>query len=250
MITPTHEMIVRLVCFGSVLVVVALAEWLAPRRPLTVGRRRWPMNLGLVAVNSVAVRLLVPITAVVAAEMTQSAGLGLLAWLAWPVWVRVIVSVILLDLAIYLQHVLYHAVPALWRLHRLHHADRDLDVTTGVRFHTVEILLSSLLKLGVIVALGPPPLAVLLFEVLLNATAMFNHGNLAIPQRVDRMLRWIVVTPDMHRVHHSVIRAEANSNYGFNLPWWDYLLGTYRAQPAAGHEGMTIGVASGRETVV
>jgi sterol desaturase/sphingolipid hydroxylase (fatty acid hydroxylase superfamily) len=245
--TPQREMTVRLACFAGVLVVVVLAEWLFPRRRLTLGRRRrWPTNFGLVALNSVAVRLLLPITAVAAADFTESAGAGLFALFAWPRWVKVIVGVIVLDLAIYLQHVLFHAVPALWRLHRLHHADRDFDVTTGVRFHTVEILLSAGLKLGVIVALAPPPLAVLMFEILLNATSMFNHGNLAIPRWIDRFLRWIVVTPDMHRVHHSTIRDEADSNYGFNLPWWDFLLGTYRDQPAAGHESMTIGVAPRR----
>jgi sterol desaturase/sphingolipid hydroxylase (fatty acid hydroxylase superfamily) len=242
MVTSHNEMAVRLACFVAVLVAVAVAEWCIPRRKLTIGRRRWPLNLGLVALNATAVRLLVPITAVATAEVTTSAGLGLLSQVAWPSWVKLTIGVILLDLAIYLQHVLFHAVPALWRLHRLHHADRDFDVTTGVRFHTIEILLSALLKLGVIVALAPPPLAVLIFEVLLNATSMFNHGNLAIPRSIDRLLRWFVVTPDMHRVHHSTIRAEADSNYGFNLPWWDFLMGTYRAEPAAGHEAMTIGI--------
>jgi len=243
------EITVRLACFGGVLALVALAEWVAPRRRLTLGRRRrWPTNLGLVALNTVAVRLLVPITAVATAELAESANLGLFSRLAWPFWVKVIVGVIVLDLAIYLQHVLFHAVPALWRLHRLHHADRDFDVTTGVRFHTVEILLSAGLKLGVIMALAPPVLAVLVFEILLNATSMFNHGNLGIPRWIDRLLRWIVVTPDMHRVHHSTVRAEANSNYGFNLPWWDFLLGTYRAEPAAGHEAMTIGVNTSQKT--
>jgi sterol desaturase/sphingolipid hydroxylase (fatty acid hydroxylase superfamily) len=148
----------------------------------------------------------------------------------------------LLDLAIYLQHVLFHAVPVLWRLHRMHHADLDLDVTTGTRFHPLEMLLSMLIKLAVIAALGPPAVAVLIFEVLLNATSMFNHGNVRIPPGIDQALRWLVVTPDMHRVHHSVIPTETNSNFGFNLPWWDRLCGTYRAQPAAGHEGMTIGI--------
>ena len=167
--------------------------------------------------------------------------------IAAPAWVAVPVSVILLDLAIYLQHVLFHAVPALWRLHRMHHADLEFDVTTGVRFHPVEILLSMLIKLGVITALGAPAVAVLLFEVLLNATSMFNHGNVRLPRRLDGVLRWLVVTPEMHRVHHSIAPRETNSNFGFNLPWWDRLFGTYRAEPAAGHEGMTIGIEQFRD---
>jgi sterol desaturase/sphingolipid hydroxylase (fatty acid hydroxylase superfamily) len=154
----------------------------------------------------------------------------------------VLLSILLLDLAIYLQHVLFHAVPGLWRLHRMHHADLEFDVTTGLRFHPVEIVLSMVIKLAVVAALGAPAVAVLLFEVLLNATALFNHGTIRLPAGWDRVLRWVMVTPDMHRVHHSVIPAETNSNFGFNLPWWDRLLGTYRAQPKAGHDGMTIGI--------
>ena len=158
-----------------------------------------------------------------------------------------VASVVILDLAIYLQHVLFHAVPALWRLHRMHHADLEFDVTTGVRFHPIEIMLSMLIKLAVVGALGAPPLSVLIFEVLLNATSMFNHGNVRIPLAIDRVLRWLVVTPDMHRVHHSILARETNSNFGFNLPWWDRLFGTYRAQPAAGHEAMTIGIEQFRD---
>ena len=154
---------------------------------------------------------------------------------------------VVLDLVIYLQHVLFHAVPALWRLHRMHHADLEFDVTTGTRFHPIEIVLSMLIKLTVIGALGAPALSVLIFEVLLNATAMFNHSNVQLPAPVDCILRWLVVTPDMHRVHHSVVVRETNSNFGFNLPWWDRLFGTYRAQPEAGHEGMTIGVKEIRD---
>jgi sterol desaturase/sphingolipid hydroxylase (fatty acid hydroxylase superfamily) len=159
----------------------------------------------------------------------------------------VIATVVVLDLFIYLQHVMFHAVPALWRLHRMHHADLDFDVTTGARFHPIEIVLSMLIKLAAVVVLGAPPVAVLIFEVVLNATAMFNHGNLRLPLAVDRVLRLFVVTPDMHRVHHSIVPAETNSNFGFNLPWWDRLLGTYRAQPAAGHVVMTIGLDDFRE---
>jgi sterol desaturase/sphingolipid hydroxylase (fatty acid hydroxylase superfamily) len=159
----------------------------------------------------------------------------------------VVASVVILDLAIYLQHVLFHAVPALWRLHRMHHADLEFDVSTGLRFHPIEILLSMLIKFAVIGALGAPALSVLIFEVLLNATSMFNHGNVRIPLGFDRVLRWLVVTPDMHRVHHSILARETNSNFGFNLPWWDRLFGTYRAQPAAGHEAMTIGIEQFRD---
>jgi sterol desaturase/sphingolipid hydroxylase (fatty acid hydroxylase superfamily) len=166
-----------------------------------------------------------------------------------PTWLAIAASVILLDLAIYLQHVLFHAVPVLWRLHRMHHADLEFDVSTGVRFHPIEILLSMGIKLGVVAALGTPAVAVLVFEVLLNATSMFNHGNVRLALRIDRVLRWIVVTPEMHRVHHSVVPCETNSNFGFNLPWWDRLFGTYRAQPAAGHEGMTIGIAQFRDPI-
>jgi sterol desaturase/sphingolipid hydroxylase (fatty acid hydroxylase superfamily) len=159
----------------------------------------------------------------------------------------VVVSVIVLDLAIYLQHVLFHAVPALWRLHRMHHADLEFDVTTGLRFHPIEILLSMMIKLAVVAALGTPAVAVLIFEVLLNATSMFSHSNVRIPLGLDRVLRWFVVTPDMHRVHHSILSRETNSNFGFNVPWWDRLFGTYRPQPAAGHETMTIGIEQFRD---
>jgi sterol desaturase/sphingolipid hydroxylase (fatty acid hydroxylase superfamily) len=168
--------------------------------------------------------------------------MGLLNVFQVPYPLAILLSVLALDLAIYLQHLMFHAVPLLWRLHRMHHADLDFDVTTGARFHPVEILLSMLIKFAVILVLGPPAVAVLVFEVLLNATAIFNHGNVRMPARVDAVLRWLVVTPDMHRVHHSANPRETNSNFGFNLPWWDRLFGTYRAQPQAGHDGMTIGI--------
>jgi len=181
------------------------------------------------------------------AILAEARGWGVFNNLSVPLWLAVVLSVVALDFAIYLQHVLFHAVPILWRLHMVHHADLDFDVTTGLRFHTVEILLSMGIKLGVVVLLGSPALAVLLFEVILNATSMFSHGNIRLPAWLDRLLRVFVVTPDMHRVHHSVISRETNSNFGFNLPWWDYLFGTYRAQPAAGHEGMTIGLSQFRD---
>jgi len=239
-----NEPLVRLGAFAGVLAAMMAAEALAPRRTRAVSRwARWPANLGIVALNSLLARLVFPTAAVGLALLIEArGGGGLLGLLDLPFWLAVVVSVAVLDFAIYLQHVMFHAVPALWRLHRMHHADLDFDVTTGARFHPVEILLSMGIKLGVVFALGAPALAVLLFEVLLNATAMFNHGNLRLPPGLDRALRWVLVTPDMHRVHHSVVPREANSNFGFNLPWWDRLLGTYRAQPAAGHDAMTIGL--------
>lgn len=242
------EIIVRLAFFVGVLCAMALWEQRAPRRQWTVEKNaRWASNLGLVVLNTVAARVLIPITAVAVAIRVESHGGGLLHLVDWPSWTEIVLAVVVLDFAIYVQHVMFHAIPALWRLHMVHHADLDFDVTTGLRFHTMEILLSALIKLAVIVVVGPAALAVVIFEVLLNATAMFNHSNARLPLNVDRWLRWIVVTPDMHRVHHSVVRREANSNFGFNLPWWDRLLGTYRDQPAAGHEAMTIGVSHLRD---
>lgn len=237
------EVAVRLSCFVGMLVLMTLWELLAPRRAWSVrkGPRR-ASNLALVAINGVLARLLIPVTAVGAAAFAASRGWGLLHLVDWPAWVEVLLAVLAFDLAIYLQHVMFHAVPLLWRLHMVHHADLDFDVTTGLRFHTLEILLSALIKLGVVVVIGPAPVAVVAFEVLLNATAMFNHSNIRLPAVVDALLRWFVVTPDMHRVHHSVLPRETNSNFGFNLPWWDYLLGTYRPQPRDGHETMTLGL--------
>lgn len=243
------EPLVRLGAFAGVFALMALWEVLAPRRPQAIGRwRRWPNNLGVVVVDTLVVRVLFPAGAVGVAMFAQAQGWGLLNVLQPPGWVAVPLSVLLLDLAIYGQHVAFHHVPVLWRLHRMHHADLEFDVTTGVRFHPVEIVLSMLIKSAVVVALGAPPLGVLAFEVLLNATSMFNHGNVRLPGWMDRVLRWLVVTPEMHRVHHSVVRRETDSNFGFNLPWWDRLFGTYRAQPEAGHEGMTIGIDRFRDT--
>jgi sterol desaturase/sphingolipid hydroxylase (fatty acid hydroxylase superfamily) len=238
-----HERLIRLSCFLGVLLLIALAEVLAPRRVLSLSKWvRWVNNLGLVALNTLLLRVIFPAAAVGMAIFAAEQGWGLFNYIQWPVVAVVIISVLVLDLIIYLQHVMVHAVPALWRLHRIHHADPDFDVTTGVRFHPLEILLSMLIKFAAIVVLGIPVLAVVIFEVLLNATSMFNHANLRLPLGLDRVLRWVVVTPDMHRVHHSVEDDEANSNFGFNLPWWDRLLGTYRDQPRAGHTGMTIGI--------
>ncbi len=243
-----NEPAIRLGFFIGVFAIVAICEALAPRRERTMPRRvRWLSNIGLVALNTVLLRVVFPTAAVGVALVAEARGWGLLNVVGAPYWLAVALSVVLLDLAIYLQHVMFHAVPALWRLHRMHHADLDIDVTTGARFHPIEILLSMLIKLALVAALGPPALGVLVFEVLLNATSMFNHGNLNIAPGVDRVLRWFVVTPDMHRVHHSVVVHETNSNFGFNLPWWDRLFGTYRAQPAAGHAAMTIGIEQFRD---
>jgi sterol desaturase/sphingolipid hydroxylase (fatty acid hydroxylase superfamily) len=243
-----HEPAIRLTFFGGMLIAIAVWEAAAPQRRRVVSRWvRWPSNLGIVVLNTVLLRAVFPVAAVGLAIVGEEHGWGLLNNLALPLWMKIAVAILLLDLAIYLQHVMFHAVPALWRLHRMHHADLDFDVTTGARFHPIEILLSMGLKLAVVAALGAPAAGVLLFEIALNATAMFNHGNLRLPQGVDHVLRWIVVTPDMHRVHHSAVPNETNSNFGFNLPWWDRLLGTYRAQPAAGHEGMTIGLDGFRD---
>jgi sterol desaturase/sphingolipid hydroxylase (fatty acid hydroxylase superfamily) len=243
-----YEPYIRLGAFGGVFAVMAIWEFVGPRRIQSIGRGwRWPNNLGVVVANTLFVRLVFPTTAVGLSLLAETRGWGLFNLMAFPAWVSVVSSVVILDLAIYLQHVLFHAVPSLWRLHRMHHADLEFDVTTGLRFHPIEILLSMVIKLTVVAALGAPALAVLIFEVLLNATSMFNHGNVRIPLSLDSVLRWIVVTPDMHRVHHSILSRETNSNFGFNLPWWDRLFGTYRAQPTAGHDGITIGIEQFRE---
>lgn len=238
-----YEPVIRLAFFLGVLAAMATWETVAPRRRLQVSRwKRWPSNLGIVALNTVLLRLSIPLAAVGLAVIAEERGWGLLNNSALPAEVRIVAAVLLLDLAIYLQHVMFHAVPALWRLHRMHHSDIDFDVTTGARFHPGEILLSMAIKLAAVAALGPPAVSVVIFEVVLNATSMFNHGNVRLPERMDRILRRVVVTPDMHRVHHSVLPNETNSNFGFNLSWWDRLFGTYRAQPRDGQENMTIGL--------
>lgn len=243
-----NEKIIRMSFFFSILIVMALWEIAAPRRALTVSKAvRWVNNLGLVFFNSFLLRVIFPAAAVGMAAFTSTNGWGIFNYYEVPFWVAVVASVVILDFIIYLQHVMVHAIPALWRLHRMHHADLDFDVTTGARFHPLEIILSMLIKFATIVVIGPPVIAVVIFEVVLNATAMFNHGNVRLPSGLDRVLRWIVVTPDMHRVHHSVEDDEANSNFGFSLPWWDRLFGTYRDQPRGGHDGMTIGIRKYRE---
>lgn len=243
-----NEVSIRTGFFLGVFVLMAVWELLAPRRKAMLHRQqRWPANIGLVILNSIVVRLLFPAAAVGVALYTTQQGWGLMHYLSMPLLPAVIISVVLLDLVIYLQHVMVHKVPVFWRLHRVHHADLDYDVTTGARFHTLEILLSMLIKFAAIVLLGVPVVAVVIFEVVLNATAMFNHSNIRLPEPIDRVLRYLLVTPDMHRVHHSIEYDEANSNFGFNLPWWDRLFGTYRAQPRAGHTAMIIGLDNFRD---
>ena len=239
-----HEPMLRLGTFVGVFALVAGAEALAPRRARQYKRlQRWPHNFALVALNTVLARLAFPLAVIAFAAMAAERGWGLFNLFEVPFAIALLASLLALDLTIYLQHVMFHAVPLLWRLHRVHHSDPDFDVTTGARFHPLEILLSNCIKFGAIALLGPPVVAVLMFEILLNATAMFNHANLRLPTAFDRILRRVLVTPDMHRVHHSSVPAEANSNFGFNLPWWDHLFGTYRAQPVLGHARMDIGVS-------
>ena len=239
---------IRLGFFFGIFALVAILEILAPRRTLTTSKAtRWFANLAMVALNPLSVRLVFPVLPVGMALLAEERHWGLLNSMGLPYWLKVTIAVIILDFSIYLQHVLHHAIPILWRLHMVHHADLDFDVTTGMRFHPIEIVLSMGIKLMTVAALGPPALAVLIFEVALNATSMFNHSNIRIPEKIDRVLRLLVVTPDMHRVHHSVIIRETNSNYGFNLPWWDRLFGTYKDQPEQGHDGMTIGLSQFRD---
>ncbi len=239
----SNEKPIRMGFFFGMLIFIGLWEWLAPRRALTVSRGiRWLNNLGLVFFNSFLLNALLPFLAVGVALIARENGWGLLNLVEMPFWLKVVTAIVVMDLVIYIQHVMVHAIPVLWRLHRVHHADPDFDVTTGARFHTLEIFLSMGIKFATIVLLGPPLVAVVMFEVILNATAMFNHGNIRLPKKVDRILRWFLVTPDMHRVHHSVEDDEANSNFGFSLPWWDRLFGTYRDQPRGGHEAMQIGI--------
>jgi sterol desaturase/sphingolipid hydroxylase (fatty acid hydroxylase superfamily) len=239
---------IRIGAAAAVFAAMALWEWLAPRRRLATGRlRRWPGNLGIWAIDSVAIRLLGPLTVVGAALFAADKGWGLFVLLGLPYWAALVVGVIALDLVIYAQHVIFHHVPWLWRLHRMHHADLDIDVTTGVRFHPLEILLSVAIKMAAVVMLGVPAEGVVIFEVLLNATSLFNHSNVALPSWLERVVRCIVVTPQMHQVHHSIAREETDSNFGFNLTWWDRLFGTYRSEPKAGEVGLTVGLPIFRE---
>ena len=243
-----NEHWIRIAMFAGIFAVMAIWEYVAPRRARAVSRSaRWSANLGIVVLNSLVVRFLLPTTVVGFATAMEAQGAGLLHMVEWPDWVTFVVAIVLLDLAIYFQHVLFHAVPTLWRLHRMHHADVDVDVTNGLRFHPIEILLSALIKMGVIAALGTPAAAVVVFEVLLNGLAMFNHSNVNIPGRAERVLRWLLVTPDMHRIHHSWHAKEHNSNFGFNLSLWDRIFGTHIQYPQEGQKNMVLGLRSWRE---
>jgi sterol desaturase/sphingolipid hydroxylase (fatty acid hydroxylase superfamily) len=242
------ETLIRASAFLCVFAILAITEILAPRRRQSVSKfQRWRTNLTIVALNPISVALVFPLLPIGLALLASEQNWGLLNQFVMPSWLKVVLGFLLLDLTVYTQHVLHHALPALWRLHMVHHADLDFDVTTGLRFHPIEIVISMAIKLAAVAALGTPPVAVLIFEVALNATSMFNHSNIRIPIKVDQALRLMVVTPDMHRVHHSVIIQETNSNFGFNLPWWDRLFGTYKNQPDKEHTDMVIGLAQFRD---
>lgn len=244
-----NEPTVRLIAFLSVLGLVAAFELVSPRRRQEIPRViRWSNNIALVVLDTLILRMTFPVMAVGLAVIATDKQWGLFNLIDAPVWLEILLAIVLLDLAIYLQHVLFHAVPVLWRLHRMHHADLEFDATTGLRFHPIEIMLSMAIKLGVVAVIGAPAIAVLLFEIVLNATALFTHANFSLPSWLDRRVRLVMVTPDMHRVHHSVIPAETNSNYGFNLSVWDRMFGTYIADPRHGHDGMKIGLSAFRTT--
>jgi len=243
-----NELLIRLGFFFGILLIMFFWELFAPRRPLITSKaKRWFSNLGLVFIDSFAVRLIFPTALVGFALLVQQRGWGLFNQFELPTLLKIVFSVLILDLVIYLQHIMFHVVPLFWRLHMVHHTDMDIDATTGVRFHPIEIILSMGIKMMAAILIGPPPIAVVIFEVLLNGTSMFNHGNVRYSQNIDSILRLLVVTPEMHRVHHSTIRWESNSNLGFNFPWWDRLFGTYRPQPAQGHLEMTIGLDQYKE---
>ncbi len=238
-----YEIHIRLSAFFGVLFIIGLWEIRFPRKKLTASKTvRWFGNLGITFINGLALRVSLPIMAVGMAVYCRENSWGLLNVFKVNDGLAIVIAVMLMDFIIYFQHVLFHSVPTLWRLHRMHHTDLDLDVSSGSRFHPIEICLSMLIKLSAIAVIGPLPAAVVVFEVFLNVTAMFNHGNIFIPLGLDRIIRWILVTPDMHRVHHSLIRKETNSNYGFGLSWWDRIMGTYTQAPEAGHSNMTIGI--------
>lgn len=240
----SYETAIRLGVFAGLLVVLLLAEAIWPRKNRVESRlARWRTNAVFTVVDALALRLLVPLAAVGVAAYASTQGWGLLNMIALPDWVVIIISLILLDMAIYWQHVATHKIPILWRLHQVHHTDRDMDVTTAVRFHPIEICLSMVYKMAIVAILGAPVAAVILFEVILNGCAMFNHANLRLPKWLDRALRIFIVTPDMHRVHHSAQPTETNSNYGFSTSLWDRIFGSYTAQPSAGHNAMTIGLS-------
>ncbi|QJB69140.1 sterol desaturase family protein [Parasphingorhabdus halotolerans] len=239
-----YETIIRFAILTGVFAAMAGLELAFPRRSLSQPKaHRWFTNIGMVIIDTALLRVAMPLLMIGAAEIAFQRQWGLLAFTELPVWMEFLVAILLLDLAIYIQHVATHKIPLLWDMHKVHHADRDFDVTTAVRFHPFEIFLSMVYKIACVFVIGPSVLAVFALEVLLSASAMFNHSNVKIPLKLDQWLRWFIVTPDMHRVHHSIIRAETDSNYGFFLTIWDRIFGTYIDQPQLGHEGMTIGLA-------
>ena len=241
-----NESFIRLAAFFGIFTAVAIWESFSPRRQLTTSKTlRWISNISITLIGTAIVRGVFPVLA--ATFAANETNLGILNQISLPYALKVFIGVLAFDLIIYFQHVIFHIIPVLWRLHMMHHADLDIDVTTGLRFHPIEVLLSMGVKIGAVILIGPPVLAVILFEILLNGTSMFNHGNICIPEKIDRILRFIVVTPDMHRVHHSVVIRETNSNFGFNFPLWDRLFHTYRPQPAAGHDKMVIGLSQFRD---
>ncbi len=241
-----NEIIIRLICFFSIFTIIAIWEILAPKRTLILSKTlRWANNLGLVIFNSLILRLILPTAAVGMAIFVNDNGWGMLNYYDFPVAISILIAVIVMDFIIYLQHIMMHAVPLFWRLHQVHHADLDYDVTTGSRFHPIEIILSMLIKFAAIIILGVPVVAIIIFEVILNAMAMFNHGNIGLPNKLDRLLRWFIVTPDMHRIHHSIEVNETNSNFGFNLACWDRWFGTYLDKHIGEH--LTIGLHNFKE---
>ncbi len=243
-----YEVELRLGLFLGVLILVSLWQRRAPKRELKQDvKMRWGRNLSLILLDSLIVRIFLPFTAITTAVYAQQNGLGLFHHINLGEAFLLLLSIMLLDLVVYAQHVAFHYVPLFWRFHKVHHSDQEIDVTTGLRFHPLEIMISMLIKCSAVLLLGVPVLAVVLFEVILNAMAMFNHGNIALPKRLDRRLRWLLVTPDMHRVHHSVNERESNRNFGFNLAFWDKIFGTYKAQPDKGHSAMKIGLTQYQE---
>lgn len=241
--TQVYEPALRIGFFLGLFAAMAALEALIPWRRSVLGRAvRWPHNLALLAVDIAVLRVLAPGAAIAVAVLGEARGWGLLNTVAPPAWLGIALAVAFLDLVIYFQHVAFHATPGLWRLHRVHHTDTEVDVTTGTRFHPAEILLSTAIKCAAVAAIGAPAVAVLAFEILLNATSMFNHANVRLPDALERVLRRVIVTPGMHRVHHSADFNDTSSNFGFSLPWWDRILGTYREAPARGCDAMVIGV--------
>ena len=238
------ETALRLSIFAGALILFSVLEALFPRRARSLPRQgRWLTHLGITVIDSLAVRVLGPLTAIATALWASGKGIGLFNITDWPIWLEIAAAFILLDFAIYLQHILSHRIPLFWRLHKVHHTDRDLDASSAVRFHPAEIILSMIYKCSIVLLIGPAVFAVLIFEIVLNASAIFNHANLKLPLWLDKVLRIFIVTPDMHRVHHSVIEGETNRNFGFNFSIWDRIFKTYKAQPEGGHERMTIGLS-------